>query len=265
MSSKRRNSSKRRGRSRSGARASRHTSAKASAAPIVRMRRHPGVWIAGAVIGILAGSLLGWATQSWQQSREDSDVARRAEAFGGVEVVPGPVDAVRDLLEQDSLLVLDPQLAGRVPDADRQRAEEILAGSPVPARIAYLTYPSTLDAGYTPAGAAAMWRTAVGEVGHYVVLWDTGFYDSGAIGLEDASVTTRTEGQPGPALVRLAEEMTTSEAVPLPTQPDEPGDSDYWGGIGGGLAAALLLGALIVVPLFFLLRWYVGSRRRKVS
>ena len=219
----------------------------------------------GSVVGLVAGTALALSAQAWQEAREASDMAAREAAFLQEDGVPAPLDAVRQLLDQDALLAVDPLLADRVPEADRQRAEDILAGSPVPVRIAYLSYPSHVLAGYTPSGAAAMWRTAVGEEGHYVVLWDNGSYESGAVGIEDEYVDARTEGQPGPALVRLAAEMATWEAEPLPTGPDEPSDFDYWGGAGGGIAAAGLIGAVGVVPVFLLLRWYVGSRRRKVS
>lgn len=223
--------------------------------------RTAGWWI-GAVVGIVVGSSLAFVVQDWQEAREATDVQRRAEAFGRQDVVPEPGDAVRALVEQDSLVAVDPVLADRVPEADRLRAEEILAGSPVPARIAYLLYPSVYD-GYTTTGGAAQWREAVGEEGHYVVLWDNGFTDAGAVGLEDEFVDARTKGQPGPALVRIAEEMATWEAEALPTEPDAPNDFDYWGGTGGGIMAAILMGVVGVLPLFLLLRWYVGSRRLK--
>lgn len=222
-------------------------------------------WLIGAVVGVAVGSGAAVVVQDWQEDREAADVARRAELFGRQDVVPPPGDAVRALVEQDTFVAVDPLLADRLPEEDRARAEEILAGSSVPARIAYLSYPDSSDAGYTTGGAAAQWRETVGEEGHYVVLWDTGSTEVGAVGLEDHYVDTRTEGQPGPALVRLAEEMATWEAEPLPTEPAAPNDFDYWGGTGGGIAAGALMGAFGVVPLFLLLRWYVGSRRRKVT
>lgn len=222
-------------------------------------------WVIGAVVGIAAGSGVAVAAQDWQESRAADDIERRADEFNRRDVVPAPVDAVRELVQQDSLVAVDPLLADRLPAADRQRAEEILAGSPVPARIAYLSYPDGSDSGYTPSGAAGMWQAAVGEQGHYVVLWDSGYYESTALGLEDHYVSTRTEGQPGPALVRLAEEMATWEAEPLAVKTSDLDQEDYWGGVGGGIMASTIFAAIGVLPLFFLLRWYVGSRRRKQS
>lgn len=230
--------------------------------------RHPvraAGWVIGAVAGVVAGIALGFAAQDWQEAREAVDVERRAEVFGRTDEVPPPGDAVRALLEQDSRVAIDPLLADRLPAEDVRRAEAILEDAAVPARIAYLTRPETSDEGYTSSGAPVQWSTEVGEEGHYVVLWDTGRTDAVAVGLEPPYVQARTEGQPGPALVRLAAEMSAWEAQPLPSEPDEPSDVDHWGGAGGGVAAALLLGTFVVLPLFALLRWYVGSRRRKVT
>lgn len=227
--------------------------------------RRPTGWAVGAVIGIVVGIAVALSVQGWQESREASDIERRADAFVQEDVVPAPVDAIRELLAQDSRVVVDPLLEGQVSAEDRQRAEELLAASPVPARIAYLSYPDDIDAGYTANGAGPQWWTGVGEEGHYVVLWDNGTTAVGAVGIEPDHLMDRTTGQPGPALERIAEEMATWEAVTLPTEPDEPGDFDYWSGVGGGLAATLLFGGLGVVPVFLLLRWYVGTRRRKVA
>ena len=226
--------------------------------------RRAGWWIGG-LVGVVAGSALAVVVQDWQEAREASDVAARAEVFHREDTVPPPVDAIRSLLAQNSLVAVDPLLVDRVSEDDVARAEAILADAPVPARIAYLAYPRTGDVGYTPTGAAAQWSTAVGEVGHYVVLWDDGGTEPTAVGLEEHYVDARTQGQPGPALVRLAAEMAAWEAVPLRAEPDEASDQDYWGGAGGGLAAAGVMGALGVVPAFLVLRWYVGTRRRKAA
>lgn len=222
-------------------------------------------WFVAPVVGLAAGAVVVLPVQDWQESREASDIERRAAAFGHEDDVPPPGDAIRSLVEQDTRLAVDPLLADRITEEERQTVEEVLAASPVPARIAYLSYPDTSDAGYTANGALPQWSTAVGEEGHYVVLWDSGFHDSGALGLEPHYLDDRTQGQPGPALERIAAEMATWVAEPLPTEPTEPNDSDYWGGVGGGIAAGALMGAFGVVPVFLLLRWYVGSRRRKVA
>lgn len=222
-------------------------------------------WAVGAVVGAVTGTLVASGTQGWQESREAADVALRADAFHREDVVPPPGETVRALLAQDSRVVVDPLLADRLPEDDVERAEAILADATVPARIAYLRDPRSSDEGYTTSGAATQWSTGVGEEGHYVVLLDDGRTESVAVGLEEHYVDARTQGQPGPALVRLAAQMAAWEAQPLPTEPDPPGDFDYWDGVGGGLSAAALLGAFVVVPVFLLLRLYVGSRRREVA
>lgn len=222
-----------------------------------------GWWI-GAVAGLVAGLGAGVLAQDLQEWRETADVASRAEAFERGDPVPPPGDAVRALVAQDTLVAVDPLLAGRIPEADLRRAEAVLATAPVPARIAFLRDPSGVDEGYTASGAAAQWRVAVGERGHYVVLFDNGSTESGAVELEGHYVNTRSKGQPGPALVRVAEEMVTWQGEPLPTAPETAfSGEDYWGGIGGGIGAAGVIGSLAVVPPFLLLRLYVGSRRRK--
>lgn len=222
-----------------------------------------GGWPIGAVIGILAGVGAAGATQSWQESREAQDVAARAAAFHREEAVPPPGDAVRALLEQDGRVVIDPLLANRVPPEDLARAEEVLAQSQVPAHLAYLSYPDSGEVGYTVSGAPAQWMEGVGQDGHYLVLYDNGSARALGRGFEPEAVMTRTEGQPGPALVRVAEEMAQWEAVPASSEPDPPNESDYWGGVGGGLVAAALAG-FIVVPVFLVLRALVGSRRKVV-
>jgi hypothetical protein len=221
-------------------------------------------WVVGAVVGVAVGTGVGFLTQDWQEAREASDLAAQADFDAYQADVPPPVDAIQELLDQDTRVVVDPLLEDRIPAEDRARAEEILASSPVPAHIAYLTYPHVGEDGYTSSGAGPQWWTNVGEEGHYVIFWDTGFTEAGAVGLEPEHVWERTEGQPGPALVRIAEEMTTWEAVPADDGPYEVSDFDYWGGPWGGLGAAALFGAIGVLPVFFLVRWFVGSRRRKV-
>lgn len=212
------------------------------------IRRHG--WAIGAVVGIAAGIALGLGTQSWQESREASDIAARAAVFAHQDDVPGPVDTVQDLLDQETRVVVDPMLADRLPADDLSRAEEVLAGARVSARIAYLAYPDTNEVGYTTSGVGPQWWTGVGETGHYVVLWDNGNTVTGAVGLDEPYVESRTEGQPGPALVRLAQEMATWEADPLPTEPAPPDDFDEWGGpwssTGYGSLERDLLGALRV-------------------
>lgn len=221
-------------------------------------------WVIGAVVGLAAGVTADHQAQSWQEARQDADMAARTADFERPpETIPGPVDVVRALLEQDGLVVVDPLLAERIPEEDLQRAEAILADSPVPARIAYVTNAFGSDDGYNDGGLGPQWWSRVGEEGHYAVLFDNGSTDPGAVGLEPHYVDANTKGQPGPALVRLAEDMATWEAQALPTEPDPEIGDEEWGGVAGGLTMATFFGVFVVVPLFLGLRWLVVSRRRR--
>lgn len=231
-----------------------------SGGPRPGWRRH-GWWI-GAILGVAGGISGGLWVQDAQEAREAEDVDRRARVFHSpVEQAPPPNDTVRELLAQDGRVVVDPLLADRVSEADLAEAEEALESAEVPGRLAFVRYPVTLDEGYTNTGLLGMWVEASGEEGHYVVLFDNGGTQVGALGLEEPFLDARSQGQPGPALVRIAEEMATWEAEPLPDEPDPPSDQDYWGGIGGGIGALVLFGGFGVVPAFLLLRWWVGRRR----
>ncbi len=221
-------------------------------------------WVIGIVVGLLAGTGVALATQSWQEQREAEDIAARAAVFEAEqgEMVPAPGDTVRALLSQQSPVVIDPLLARRVSEADLARVVQVLEGAAVPARLAYVRYPRTWD-GFTPSGVAVQWSSGVGETGHYVVLFDNGSARTSAVGLEDPDVSANGDGQPGPALVRIAEDMATWEAEPLPTGPKPLNDFDYWGGLGGGVVAGLLFGLFLVLPLHLLIYFGVGRLRAR--
>lgn len=220
-----------------------------------------GGWVIGAVAGIALGVLAGLGTQAWQEDRQAADLAQRDRVLGEGKDVPPPVDAVRALLEQsESRVAVDPRLADRVDETQLAQAREALAGATPPRHLAYLRYPDSLDEGYTNSGAAAQWAAAIGETGHYVVVYDNGSKQVASIGLEDEYLDANTRGQPGPALVRAAEELATWPATPE-QPPRGPSENDYWGGIAGGIGAGVLFGALGVLPLFALVRWLVGRPR----
>lgn len=255
------------GRTKDQRRVEREREARRAARRAAAARRGPlrnAGWYVGVGLGVVAGTAAALGVQGWQAGREAADVERRAAEFARVDPPPEPVDAIRELLAQDSRVVVDPLLADRVDEADLARAEAILDDdAATPARIAYLSYPEGLYEGYTSSGALEQWAQGVGEVGHYVVVWDRGGYASTAVGLEPSYLDARTQGQPGPALVRVAAEVAAWEAVPAATEPDRPSDFDYWGGLGGGIGAGALIGLLTVLPVFLVLRWWVGTRRRR--
>ncbi|QCC76675.1 hypothetical protein [Nocardioides daphniae] len=108
----------------------------------------------------------------------------------------------------------------------------------------------------------AMWAGAVGEPGHYVAIFDDGTDEVYSIGHEDPFLAdVDTKGQPGPALVRLAEAATAWEAEPRTITP--VAEQDDWGGVGGGIGFAFLVGCFVVLPLFWVLRIVVGVRKER--
>jgi hypothetical protein len=217
--------------------------------------------VIGGCLGVLAGVCAGAVAADWQEAREVADMQRRTAAFeASLDVAaPPPAEGIRALLAQSGRVVVEPALADRIGEADLATAEELLASSDVDLHLAYLRAPYDRSLGYyIPSSAVAQWAAGVGETGHYVVLFDDGTLHTAAVGLEDGYVFAQSKGQPGPALVRVAEEMTTLEAEPLTLS--EPSGSDYWGGVGGGIGAALLFGGLLVVPAFLALRFAVSRR-----
>lgn len=217
-------------------------------------------WVIGAVAGLGVAVGAGFGVQEVQEEREARDVARRLAAFERVgQGVPEPVDAVRDLLAQPGHVVVDPLLADRVPVKDLARVERVLAGARTPSHVAYLSVPES-ESGYTTSGAAAQWAEGVGVRGHYVVLFDDGRHEIVALGLEEEYLSTRTKGQPGPALLRIARKVVSWEAEERQVRPVH--GQDDWGGISGGIWAFVLAGGLLVVPAFFTLRHVLVERRK---
>lgn len=221
-----------------------------------------GWWI-GALGGLVFAVVMGLGTQAYQEGREDRD--RAALGIGGTDNVPAPVDMVRDLLEQEGQIVVHPELVDRITPEDLERARELLAAAPSePARrIAYAPRPAELDSGYTNSGALGQWMHSIGEEGHYVMIFDDGSTQIEAIGMRSEYLSDGAKGQPGPALVRVAEQVAEWENEP--EWETSTGGSDDFGGPFGGVMAGLMIGAMTVVPLFYLLRWSVGRARYKES
>lgn len=219
-------------------------------------------WVIGAVVGLGVALGSGVAVQQAQEDREDRDIDSRLAAFERVgKDVPAPVDAVRALLDQPGPVVVDPLVADRVSPEDLARAEALVRAGDVPSHLAYLSAPLP-HAGYSASGALAQWAAAVGATGHYVILFDNGTAGVGSLGLEEEYLgSVQVKGQPGPALVRIAEEMTTWEAEERVVQP--PSDEDDWGGISGGVVGLLFAGGLLVVPAFLILRHFLTQRRKE--
>lgn len=224
--------------------------------------RERGWWI-GAIGGLVVAVALGFGAQAYQVDREGQD--RAALGIGGTDDIPAPVDMVRDLLAEEGQLVVHPELVERIKPEDLERARAILADAPSsPARrIAYAPRPDGLDVGYTNSGAIAQWMHAIGEEGHYVMVFDDGTVEVEAIGMESEYILGGAKGQPGPALVRVAEEAAEWSEELEESSVSDP--SNTWEEAFDGVMGGLVLGAFTVVPLFFLLRWSVGRRRYKES
>lgn len=223
------------------------------------LRRRYGWWI-GAVAGIASVLVTAPFVQEAQEEREAREWDRRVEVFERPEEFPPPVDVVRELLEQDGRVVVAERLAARVDDESVARAEELLESTAVPVRIAYLPAPE-LESGYTASGAVAMWAGAVGEPGHYVGLFDDGTDEIYSIDHEDPYPDVETKGQPGPAILRMAQSAATWEVEPARVTPV----SEYsdWGDTDEGVMMGLVLVCFVVLPLFAGLRFAVGRLRTR--
>lgn len=222
-------------------------------------RRHG--WVIGVVLGILAGTGAGVWTWDREQERQDRQWVDRVEAFERTEEVPPPADVVQELVDQDTRIAVAHSLEGGVDAALRAQAEKVVAGAPVTTHIGYLPAPSTRN-GYTNSGAPTMWAAAVNEPGHYVVIYDDGTSEVASIAYEEPFLyDVETRGQPGQVLLRMAEGAVEWEPEDLRLKPMNT--QDYWGGVGGGVAAVLLFGGFIVVPLFLGLRLLVSLLRKE--
>lgn len=216
-------------------------------------------WVIGAVVGLASAVGTGLAVHDFQEDRAQRDLSARVAEFERVDEVPSPVDAVRELVDQPGRAAVDPELKDRVGKDHLARAEAVLATAETPARVAYLRAPAS-DSGYVRPGAAAQWAHAVGEQGFYVMLFDDGSAEVQTIGLEEHYLDARVKGQPGPALVRIAEEIVAWEAEERTMTP--PGDFDEWGGPVDGVLFALMAGGFIVAPGFYLLRMFTARERK---
>ena len=231
------------------------------------VRRH-GWWI-GAAVGVVVAGVVGLGVQDWQEEREAADLAAVDASMLGTGDVPPPADVIWDLLEQEGPLAVHPDLVAGV-DADLlAEAERLLADAdqtPV-RRVAYVPRPDGLDVGYTNTGALGQWMHAIGEDGHYVMVFEGGQVQTDAIGLESEYLDANAKGQPGPALLRVASEVAEWPTHPVDDRRDEVTNaSDYWGGVGGGVTAGVLIASVTVVPAWGLLYWVLWARgRRQIS
>ncbi len=235
--------------------------------PTNRPRSSVTRWLLAWTAALLVGGVTATALTGWMDDRQERierrTLAERIAYDQHRDVVPEPIDLVRKIATDRALVVVAPELADQVSSTDLAAARAALTDAEVPGRLAYLPYPET-DSGYTTSGLPLQWMEAIGTDGHYVVLWNrSGLTESTGRGMADEYLSTETKGQPGKALVRIAEEMATWPQEPAEGDtPPSRSTNSYWGGRGGGIAAGLLFGGLTVVPLLGI-AWAVAAHRAR--
>lgn len=231
------------------------------------VRRH-GWWLASAV-GVVVAVAAGLGAHAYQEQREESDLASLDSSLVGDGAdVPPPVDTVRDLLAEEGPLVVHPELTDSVDASQLRRARTVLerAGETPVRRMAYVPRPDGLNAGYTESGALEQWMEAIGEEGHYVMLFEGGSTRAGAIGLTEQYLGIDGTGQPGAALLRVATEVAkwpTESVAEDDPRAQRPEVEDEFGGLWGGLAAGALISLVTVLPIFVAVRFLVRRRNEE--
>lgn len=223
-----------------------------------------GWWIGSAAgvvvaVGVVAGSYV------QQQAEGDPYATSGGLSRTATRDVPPPVDTVRALLAQDSPLAVHPDLVDTVDPKALRQAREVLeeAGQSPVRRVAYVPWDTSVHSGFTPSGAMAQWMDGVGEDGHYVMVFQGGSFLTGAIGLDDQYLRSGAEGQPGPALLRVATEVAqwpaeSRDGADGADRAGDDGELPLLGELALGTLAGGVLATLTVLPAF----WGVRSRRK---
>ena len=218
-------------------------------------------WLMALPVGALAGVLAGGVTQEFQERREVDDQGRRAALLNTTAEVGPPGDTVRALIDQETSVPVHPDLAEQVDPDDLERARSILEETGRPLHLGHLPAPVGIYDGFNAEAAAAQWVDSVGEDGHYVLLLDSGRALVESPGVEREYLAASAQGQPGPALVRIAEEMATWSVEPIPDREPDHGWDD-WGGTEGGVLLGMMAAGFVVAPAFLVLRYFVGRSRQ---
>jgi hypothetical protein len=198
----------------------------------IRLWLTPVVTAVAVVLGVLGATLPGHVPAVGPQPgfEEQNIAAARAST---------PGDRVEEAAAgvQRTGFYIAPELRGQLTASETSRIEQALAGAEVPAFLVW--WKPTADAGYnTEYAALDQLRARVGVDGFYAVVAGTRSVLVGTVGYDDVFIDASPQGRPGPALLRIAEDLAAQRAA----RPAPPGErSDYWGGPGGGLAAGLLM------------------------
>ncbi|MBS44831.1 MAG: hypothetical protein CMH83_17025 [Nocardioides sp.] len=202
------------------------------------------------LIGLVAGLAPG---RSGAPGRlDDTWLAAAAATEPGDRVSAAVVDLQRTGLH------VGPELADQLGEEDVDALRARIAASPVPLFVVW--WADTYDGGYSTAYAAlAQLRVGVGEAGYYALVSPGRHPLTDAVGYRTPYVDADGLGRPLPALTRLVDDLA---AVPPEPIRRRAGDSDYWGGPGGGIAAGLLfaVGTYLVVLIVVA---GAGVRRRR--
>ncbi len=200
--------------------------------------------------GVAAGTIPGHHPEVEQVSFDEANF-RAAAAHPIGDRVQAAVDGV-----QETGFYVGPELRDELTPAQVAGIEEIIAGAEVPLFIVW--WDEARDAGYnTPYAALDQLRVGVGREGYYALVTEGYVPLLEAVGHASPYIDADGKGRPADSLTRIATEM--AELPPRADIRPAP-ESDYWGGVGGGITAGLLfaglgyLGLLIVIGIAGLAR-----------
>lgn len=165
-------------------------------------------WPLGLLVGLCLGGTAWWVGGLGDEGYRYEDKKQTA--------MPAPGEILREVLaRKDERVVVSRELTSLVAPADLARARRILEAAEVPAWIFLIPQDDPMDGSYTQHGAAEVLGANVthGKPGYVVTLYPDGqnvVSEQG--GVEGALV--ESTGRPGPALVRMAEEIATWSAEP---------------------------------------------------
>ncbi len=203
--------------------------------------------------GVAAGTLPGHHPEVEQISFDQRNLAVAASHPIG-DRVQAAVDGV-----QETGFYVGPELRDELTPAEVDRIERVIAGAE--ARLFVVWWDQARDAGYnTPYAALDQLRAGVGEDGYYAVVTEGYIPLLESVGYQSPYIDADGKGRPAEALTQIVREMAQ---IP-PSEDTPPGPrSDYWGGVGGGIAAGLLFGGLAYLGLLLVVGIAGATRRSR--
>lgn len=180
----------------------------AKPAPVPRPWQARLRWPLALVVGLCFGGTAWWLGGLGDAGYGDENKKQTA--------MPAPGEILREVLDrQDERVVVSRELTSLVTPADLATAQSILKAADVPAWIFLIPQDDPMDGSYTQYGAAEVLGTHVadGKPGYVVTLYPDGQSVVSEQGGVDGNSLEST-GRPGPALIRMAEEIATWSAEP---------------------------------------------------